>query len=110
MDQQTVQEGKTTAVIAYIFFIGGIIAVFMNIDSKNKFAAFHIRQAVGIHLTYFLFIFIISNLDSWLISTCFILIIMTSYLYGIVNAAQGKANLLPVVGTYFQQWFKTFAP
>lgn len=46
-----VEEGKTIAIISYITYIGLIIAIVLNNDKKNSFAAFHIRQSLGIGLT-----------------------------------------------------------
>ena len=44
--------GKTTAVVAYITIVGCLIAITMNIEPKNAFARFHIRQAFGIHVLF----------------------------------------------------------
>lgn len=108
MENLSVNEGKTTAVIAYITFIGAIVAIFMNQDSKNQFAAFHIRQAIGIHLLYFLFVFLVSGFDSWLISGAFWLSIFVLWLYGFMGALRGEITLIPFLGEYFQKWFQTF--
>ena len=46
------KPGKTTAIVAYITIIGCLIAITMNIEPKNAFARFHIRQAFGIHVLF----------------------------------------------------------
>lgn len=107
MENLTAQEGKTTAVIAYITFIGGIVALFMNKDSKNEFAAFHIRQAIGLHLLYFLLVFLVSGFDSWLITSAFWVCVFVLWIYGFIGALQEKMTLIPFLGEYFQKWFKT---
>ena len=71
MTEQTVQEGKTLAVIGYLTIIGSIIAYFLNNDKKNPFAAFHIRQGLGLCLMYMIFGFVTASFDSWLISIGF---------------------------------------
>ena len=48
MNENTVFEGKTAAVLGYITFVGLIIGYFMNSESKNEFAAFHLRQSLGL--------------------------------------------------------------
>ncbi len=48
MNNQTVNEGKTIAIISYLTFIGTIIAFIMNQNKQNSFASFHIRQTVGL--------------------------------------------------------------
>ena len=46
-----VNEGKNIAIIAYMTFIGLIIAFVMNNDKKNEFAKYHIKQSLGLALT-----------------------------------------------------------
>lgn len=108
MEQKnTIEAGKTTAVIAYITFIGGIVALFMNSEPKNRFAAFHIRQAIGLHLLYFLLVVLISGFNSWPITIGFWAFIFVLWVYGFYGALQSKKILVPLVGDYFQKWFKT---
>ena len=54
MNEETIYLGKPAAALSYFTFIGLIIAYFMNNESKNPFAAFHIRQSLGLILAYFL--------------------------------------------------------
>lgn len=100
-------EGKSAAIVAYLSIIGTIIAYFMNNDSKNPFASFHIRQALGIHITFYLLGFVISWFNSWWISGGFYIFILILWIYGIVAAIQGNRNLVPVLGVKFQEWFST---
>ena len=44
MNYQTIQEGKTTAIISHITIVGTIVALVIHRGKKNSFAAFHIRQ------------------------------------------------------------------
>ena len=53
MENHTVYEGKTMAIISYFWWIGLIIAFIMNNNKKNTFASFHIRQMIG-HAVEFL--------------------------------------------------------
>ena len=50
MNNLSVQDGKTIAIISYITIIGTLIAFIMNQNKHNYFASFHIRQALGIFL------------------------------------------------------------
>lgn len=45
---------KITAIIAYATIVGTIIAIFMNLERQNAFARFHIRQAFGIFVLFYL--------------------------------------------------------
>ena len=105
MKNITVEERKNIAVIAYITFIGGIVALFMNKDKKNDFAAFHLRQAIGLHLLYLLLVALVSGFNSWLITSAFWVFVFVLWTYGFVGALQGKKTLIPFFGDYFQKWF-----
>lgn len=100
-------QGKTAAIIAYLTIIGTIIAYFINNDTKNPFASFHIRQALGIHITFYLLGIIVSWFDTWLISTPFYLFIIVLWGYGMIAAIQGERNEVPILGKQFQNWFST---
>ena len=101
------EEGKTAAIVAYLTIIGTIIAYFMNSDSKNTFAAFHIRQALGIHITFSFLGVVIGMFDSWPISAAFYIFIAVLGVYGLVTAIQGEQKEVPILGEYFQKWFST---
>jgi hypothetical protein len=60
----TIEQGKTAAITSYILGIGVFIAMSMNADDKNTFASFHIRQGLGLTLTFISLGLIISNFDS----------------------------------------------
>ncbi|MGB7842096.1 MAG: hypothetical protein WBL21_04855 [Salinimicrobium sp.] len=100
-------EGKSAAIVAYLTIIGTIIAYFMNNDTKNPFASFHIRQALGIHITFYTLGVLISWFDSWWISGAFYIFIGILWIYGFLAAIQEERNLVPVLGTKFQEWFST---
>lgn len=101
------EEGKAAAIVAYITIIGTIVAYFMNNDSKNPFASFHIRQALGVHITFYLLGILVSAFDSWMISSAFYIFVLILWGYGLIAAIQGEENEVPVLGSYFQKWFST---
>ena len=102
----TIQEGKKIATISYITIIGTIIAFTMNSENKNSFAAFHIRQSLGIFLTFFAFGYIIGYFDNWMITSAFWVFIFVLWMYGFLGALEGKTRLVPIVGPLFQKLFK----
>lgn len=104
---QDTQQGKTIAILSYFTFIGTLIAAFMHNDNPTKFSAFHLRQAIGIMLTNFVIALVIGWFDSWLISTSFWVFILVIWLYGFIGAVQGKYQDVPILGSYFQQWFSS---
>ena len=102
----TVQEGKKTATIAYITIIGTLIAFTMNGENKNEFASFHIRQALGIFITFFGFGYIIGYFDNWMITSAFWVFIFVLWLYGFLGALEGKTRVVPIVGPIIQKLLK----
>lgn len=106
MDQNTIDEGKTLGLVAYLTLFGTLIAFFMNQDKRNPFTSFHIRQALGLGLLYIMIAFVISSLDSMMISMSFWIFFSVLYLYGLFGAITGKMNRIPLLGDVFQSLFK----
>ncbi len=102
----TIEEGKNAAIISYITIIGTVIAFFINNEKKNPFASFHIRQALGINLTYFALGYFIGYFDSWLISSAYWTFIFVLWLYGFLGAIQGEQKIVPLVGEWYQKIFQ----
>ncbi|MDT0293083.1 DUF4870 domain-containing protein [Mesonia ostreae] len=110
LNSSEVESGKTTAIISYLTFVGCIIAIFMNIEPKNKFASFHIRQAIGIHLLQILVFTTMSGFDSFLISFPLWIFFFVLWFYAFLGVVQGKRYLVPILGEHFQNWFNKIAP
>ncbi len=106
MENNTIEQGKQTAIVAYITLIGAIAAIFMNNESKNPFASFHIRQSLGIWCLWFALGYFIGYFDSWTISSGFYLFIFILWIYGFIGALQGEQKIIPLVGDFFQKIFK----
>ena len=100
-------NGKTAAITAYITIFGFIIAIFMNMDDKHKLASFHIRQAFGTHLIFYLLGAIASMFSDLFIPTAFYLVSVIIWIYGLIAAVQGEFKMIPYIGVYFQKWFKS---
>lgn len=99
------EEGKTTAIIAYLTIIGALIAIFMNQEPRNAFARYHTRQAFGIHIVYWALGAIIARFDIWMVQYAYWILFFTLWIYGFLGALQGKWFSIPVLGPYFQKWF-----
>ena len=105
----TIEAGKTAAITSYILGIGVFIAMSMNADDKNAFASFHIRQGLGITLTFISLGLIISNFDSLLISAPMWICVSVLWSYGIFTAIKGETKPMPLLGAYFQKWFSNIS-
>ena len=107
MTDETILEGRSYALISYITIIGTIIAFFMNNDKKNDFANFHIRQALGLWLTFFALGYVVGIFDNWLITFAFWLFFGILFIYGFINAVAGKPQTVPIVGEFYQKIFSS---
>lgn len=106
MENHTIKEGKTTAIISYLWWIGLIIAIIMNNPTKNSFAAFHIRQMTGLvlcHIAAGLIGTYISGTLGWLLGIA----VFVLWLIGFLGVIQGEEKKVPLVGDQFQDWFKS---
>ena len=107
--ENSVEEGKIAAITSYVLVVGVLIAMSMNSENKNSFASFHIRQALGISLTFISLGLIISNFDSLMISAPMWISVSVLWSYGIFSAINGTTKPIPLLGNYFQKWFKSFS-
>ncbi|QEE50877.1 hypothetical protein FUA48_15215 [Flavobacterium alkalisoli] len=99
-------NGKTIAIISYLTIIGTIIAIVQNSETKSPFASFHIRQALGLILTFLALGYPIGYFDSWMVSSAFYLFFFILWVFGFLGAIQGQMALAPIVGPFFQKLFK----
>lgn len=105
MKDAVIKDGKTLAIISYLTFIGLIIAIIMNLEKRNPFTLFHIRQMFGL-----MFMLIFSNLVEQyvnsLLGTAFWIITFACWLFAIFYAIKEEYKPIPVLGEKFQEWFK----
>jgi uncharacterized membrane protein len=105
----SIEKGKTIAITSYILGIGVLIAMSMNAEDKNSFASFHIRQGLGLTLTFISLGLIISNFDSLMISTPMWICISVLWAYGLFSAINGETKPVPLVGNLYQKWFSSIS-
>jgi uncharacterized membrane protein len=107
---KSIEDGKTAAITSYILLVGVLIAMSMNSgDDKNSFASFHIRQSLGLWVSFISLGLIISNFDSPMISISMWISIFILWSYGIFSAVNGDTKPIPLVGVYFQKWFASIS-
>ena len=105
---ENIDKSKNTAIVAYLTIIGSIIAIFMNQDeNKSEFASFHIRQALGLFLSFFMLGYFVGYANSWTATSAFYLFYFILWIYGFLGALQGEKKELPLVGSFFQNTFKS---
>lgn len=103
-------EDKTVAILSYITLIGFIAAVIIHNNKKTQLGAFHLRQALGIFLTWigvvvcdFILVFI--PILGWLAMFALWIAVIAMLVMGLVSAIQGQMKPVPVLGPLYQKWF-----
>lgn len=94
-------DAKGKAILAHITIIGWIIALILNQnEDREEFASFYLRQVLGISL--------LGLVLSWIPGLNFIvgILVIILWIISIVKALSDEKYAIPVVGEYFQDWFK----
>jgi uncharacterized membrane protein len=103
---------KTMAIVAYITWIGWIIAlVTYNGDAqKPSLTRFHLRQSFGLlvlgvafYILYFILLMIVPMLAMLLGLVGLVFLVL--WIMGIINAANEQEKPLPLVGEFFDKTF-----
>lgn len=98
--QKTQTDPKVIGIISYLTLIGWVVAIVLN-NPKQDLASFHIRQSLGIFLLGFVSGFIpVLNLVLWIVP-------LVAWIIAFIGAVQGEKKLVPYIGHYFQDWFKS---
>lgn len=101
-----VNDGKNIAIIAYLTIIGLIIAFVLNNEKRNDYATFHIRQSLGIFLTFFIGgIIRYIPFIGWILSIVILILVVVLWIVGIINAANGNKKPVPLLGEYYNNLF-----
>lgn len=102
-----INDGKTMAILAYIFFLIPLLAA-----RDKKFAMFHTEQAIAlwiafivIYIAMWILTFIVGQISSSL--ACIISILgiipwiayLVLWIMGLINAIGGKTKELPLIGS-----------
>lgn len=98
-------SGKAKAIIAHITLIGWIIALILNMNDKDEFASYYIRQYLGIMIIGVLGNAVL-NMVNGTLAMVWGVIMLVVWLLSLIGAITDKKNETPVVGSYFQDWFK----
>ncbi|MDX1470597.1 MAG: hypothetical protein R3213_03800, partial [Flavobacteriaceae bacterium] len=100
-------KGKLIALLSYVTIFGALLAIFLNVERKNPFVAFHTRQGLGLWITYMLIGLIIYPLDILMVYYAFWLFIGALIINGMIGAISGKLYSVPFFGGYYQKILKS---
>lgn len=97
----------TIAIVAYLTIIGLLAAFIINKEKKEPFAAYHIKQSLGLALCGIaLFVVGMVPILGWIASFFGSLFLLYLWIMGLMNAINGKAKPVPFLGDKFMEWFK----
>lgn len=106
MKEDTVEKGQPLAIVSYLTVIGAIVAYYLNKDKDNNpFTNFHVRQSLGIWLSFHALGIVVSTLDFSLVRLVFYFCFGVLLIYGFINAVAGNDQEVPVVGGLYQKLF-----
>ncbi|MGJ8735997.1 DUF4870 domain-containing protein [Zobellia laminariae] len=101
MNQNTIEEGKTLAIVSYITLLGTLVAYFMNRGKGNEFVKFHIGQALRAWITGLIVTFLAKVLIMFTgigLLSYFQYAGLVLAIIGGLNAMNGKVEKIPLVG------------
>lgn len=111
MTTPTDEKAKNIGIISYLTLIGWVVALVMHQNHKSSFGAFHLRQMLGIMITG-VAISILVQVFTYAIGSIFLawtlnIVAIALWAIGFVGALQGEEREIPIIGSYFQDWFKS---
>jgi uncharacterized membrane protein len=102
-------DPKILAAIGYLTLAGWLVAYVINSNNKEKsdFALFHIRQSLGVGLLWIASysLYWILPPIAWIVNVIVIILMVL----GIIFSVQEQKKELPLIGKYFQDWFRSIS-
>lgn len=91
---------KSFAMLAHLTPLGWLIALMVNSIRKDSMISFYLRQLTGLYLCFFITGFIP---EYYIIAWGFFFVL---WIYSFVGSIKGMKNIIPIIGSYFQHWFR----
>ena len=122
-DDLSNEGDKLTAILAYLTFIGFVVALILNAKksgAERTFNAYHLRQGLGLIAVEFLMYAVFKVVETVLLSISMSLFyfavkaleigitlaVLGFVFMGVMNALNGRKKTLPVVGKYVARFLK----
>jgi len=93
-------DPKVKSILAHMTPIGWMVAFALNSFKKDSVTSFYLRQSLGLFICFFITRFIP---DYYVVVWGFLFVL---WVYSFVGAIKAMENMIPFIGTYFQNWFK----
>jgi uncharacterized membrane protein len=99
-------EDRTVAIISYLTLLGFVVAIIMHSSKKTQLGAFHLRQALGLFVTWFATIILVFiPILGWIAMPIVAICLFVFLIMGFIGAVQGTMKPVPILGPYYQKWF-----
>jgi uncharacterized membrane protein len=102
-------NAKTKAIVSHLFGIGWIIALIVNMNNKEEYASYYIRQNLGLIIISIalsiLNVIPILGQVIWFIGGILLFIF---WLMSLIWSVQDVMKPIPWIGEQFQSWFRAF--
>lgn len=98
MEEKTSPDKSSNTLMAVLSYFGILVLIPLLTDAKNDpFVKFHIKQGLVL-----LVVSIIAGVIGWIPVVGWIvpILVFVLFLIGVINAASGKKEPLPVIGQY----------
>ena len=86
-------KGNYKAILAYITFVGLIIAYVLNMDDKDKFVTFHIKNMFGLVLFSIFPITFVNDATFFLTGKIILTILIIFWSYSLLMSILNKQNI-----------------
>ena len=93
--------GKTKAVVAYMTFVGLLIAYFINKDNRHEFATWHIKNMFGLLILLFISVVLQAYSIGFYVYWTSVVLWIISLIMALLNQKRG----VPFLSEKFQTWF-----
>lgn len=102
-------NAKTKAIISHLFVVGWIVAVIINMNNKEEYASYYIKQNLGIIIMGIaLRILNVIPVFGPVLMVIGGLLVFVFWLLSLLWSVQGEMKPIPLLGDKFQDWFKGF--
>jgi uncharacterized membrane protein len=101
-------DAKTKAIVSHIFFIGWVIALVINMNQKEEYASYYIRQNLGLMIVGFVLSLLhVIPVLGWIVAWIGYIAIFNFWLMSLIWSVTDVMKPVPFVGDKFQEWFKS---
>lgn len=102
--KEDIDKNKGMAIVAYILFFVPLLT-----EAKDSpFVKFHVKQAIVLIISSIVVSILgtIIPIIGWILAPIISLVLFVFWIMGIMNAVNGEAKQVPVVGKYADQYLK----